>query len=225
MTKPSPVPLWVSRPLLGLLEVLEQLSHFLRRNSRTGVFHFHSQPQLPGFGLAYRGAHPDVALLGEFHRIAQQVDQHLARLAFIRDDVAWQVLRLGDTEPESLFHRGQAEHGRQIVQQGVQVEFGRLQPHPAGLDLRHLEHVVDQGQQMLTAAIDDAETLPGSRTEGCIPEHQLGIAENGVQRSADLMRHARQKDALGLVGRVRRVPGARQLFSRSLDLGDVLLDG
>ena len=56
---------------------------------------------------------------------------------------------------------------------------------------------------MLAAAIDDLEIRFGVRSQSRIPQHQLGVAENGVHGSADLVRHSRQKHTLGPIGSLR----------------------
>ena len=114
---------------------------------------------------------------------------------------------------------------------------------PPRLDLRHLEDVVDQRQEVLSAPPDRLEPLPLLRREARVAEQELREAEDGVHRRADLVGHAREERALGPAGRLRRLPlrleldgaarhelleviaVAGQLLLRLLPLGDVPVDG
>ena len=53
---------------------------------------------------------------------------------------------------------------------------------------------------MLAASADDLEIRFRVGSQGGIAQHQLRIAENGVHRSTDFVRHGRQKRTLGPVG-------------------------
>ena len=81
----------------------------------------------------------------------------------------------------------------------------RLEPqvHLAGLDLGHVEDVVDQRQQVLAGAEDVLRVflvaLVAERAEH-LADHDLGEAVDGVERRAQLVAHIGQELALGLVG-------------------------
>src|SRR3546814_2965148 len=79
------------------------------------------------------------------------------------------------------------------------------EPHPdlAHLDARQVQDVLDQAQQVLAADVDVAGVLVVMR----VPERpedplhqQLGEADDGVQRGAQLVTDGRQEQALGAAG-------------------------
>ncbi len=63
------------------------------------------------------------------------------------------------TEVESLLGGPHSHQRLYFMQQPVQVHFGLFQGHPAGLDLGHVQHIVDQVQEVLAAADDDIQRL------------------------------------------------------------------
>ena len=71
-----------------------------------------------------------------------------------------------------------------------------LEAQLAGLDLREVENVVDDGEQRVGRALDGRGEAALARIELGI-EQQLGHAEHAVHRRADLVRHAREEFALG----------------------------
>ena len=101
--------------------------------------------------------------------------------------------------------------------------FSMLQQHVARLDARQVEHVVDHVQQVPARVLDlrHPGALPRHQRVALVEFEQLGKAEHGVQRGAQLMAHARQEFALGVVGRFGLV--ARTLGLHQLEVfGDVL---
>ena len=71
---------------------------------------------------------------------------------------------------------------------------------------------------MVAASANDLEIRLRVSSQVRIPQHQLGIAENGVHRGADLVRHGRKKRTLGPVGRLRVRLGLQQLRVGGLQL-------
>ena len=164
------------------------------------------------------------ARLVVLHRVRQQVAQHLldAGLVALHPGCLGAVIEM-HRHADVAQRGGRGHHRRAMRHQRCQRHRGQGQTHHAGLDARDVEHVVDHLQQVpagfqdlrnpgLLAAVDRATALQ---------VEQLGEAQHGVQRGAQLMAHARQKLALGPVG----VFGAQSalLGCFTLDLfGDVL---
>ena len=65
----------------------------------------------------------------------------------------------------------------------------------AGFDLRQIEHVVDQSEQMLAVGLHALEHCAHlfRRLAVDVVEDQLGVAENGVERRAQLVAHIGQE--------------------------------
>ena len=80
-----------------------------------------------------------------------------------------------------------------------------VQDQATGLDLGHVEDVVDQLQQIVAALVDVLGVLAvfraADRAEGALA-HDLGEAENGVERRAQLVGHVGQEGGLGAGGRL-----------------------
>ena len=84
----------------------------------------------------------------------------------------------------------------------AQVGRRQGQRHPAGLDLGEVEHAVDQRQQVAAVPQHGLEELAllGVDLAGAAVEHQVGEADDGVERRAELVGHVGQELALELGG-------------------------
>jgi len=107
-----------------------------------------------------------------------------------------------------------AEQVNQSVEQVIQVESVFLQRHAARLDLGHVEHVVDERQQVLSAAVDDGQVLLLLGRQRSVVRHQVGKAQDGVQRRAQLVAHVRQEHTLGAVGGLGPLLGRSRLLKQ-----------
>ena len=85
------------------------------------------------------------------------------------------------------------------------------QRRAARLDLRHLQDVVDQRQQVIAAGVDDVDLLLLIVAQVAVAFEQLRVAEDRVHRRADLVRHVGQEGALGPAGALRGFLGGAQL--------------
>ncbi len=71
---------------------------------------------------------------------------------------------------------------------------------PAGLDLREVQDVVEESQQVLAVAVYDVQVV-ALRLGDLRRVHQdLGVSQDRRQRRADLMAHVGQELALGAIG-------------------------
>ena len=90
----------------------------------------------------------------------------------------------------------------------------------AGVDLREIEDVVDDGEQRVARLDDDVgEHLLLRRQLGFC--QQLGHAEHAVHRRADLVAHIGEEFGLGAVGEHRLALRFLELLLAFLELGDV----
>ena len=81
--------------------------------------------------------------------------------------------------------------------------LSRIEADAAGFDLRHVEDVVDDVEQVLPALVDVAAVflvLVGAERPEHPGFHDLGEADDGVERRAQLMAHVGEEFGLGLVG-------------------------
>ena len=83
-----------------------------------------------------------------------------------------------------------------------------------GLDLRQVENVVDQLEQVLAAGADRADVVAalGLVAVVGVADEQLGEAEDAVERRANLVAHVGQELALGAVGGLGLLLGQPEVF-------------
>ncbi len=100
----------------------------------------------------------------------------------------------------------------------VEPEIGGLEVELAGLDLREIEDVVDDGEQRGAGVVDLADVVALFRVERGF-EGEVGEADDGVHRRADLVAHVGQEHGLHLRGflglglRLTEFPGDALLFA------------
>ena len=84
-----------------------------------------------------------------------------------------------------------------------QVELLHVELHAAGLDLRHVEDVVDDFQQIMAAGQNVVAVflvfLRAERAEHAAA-HDLGEPDDGIERRAQLVAHIGEEFGFGLVG-------------------------
>jgi len=169
-----------------LPELLEDRLLVLRRDADAGV----ADRDLDG---PVHGPAPDVdpaAIRGELDGVRQQVQEHLLDLPLIAPDLAQSLIRRlvkGNASAAGPFpHQGEG-----VVDRGGKIEVGQLQLHPSGLDLREVEDVVDQGEQVLPRGVDVFQVLFLLLVEVTKQPfaQDLGEANDGVQRRPQLVRH------------------------------------
>ena len=167
-------------------------------------------------------AHRHLALRGELERVREQVLENLLqplrvarerpRQGVVDVELEAQVLRLRDVveRPEDRF----AERG--------EGDLLRLDGDGARLDLRQVEDVVDQRQQVGAGRMDvpGEVHLLGGEVAAAVLGELLPEDQNRVERRPQLVRHVRQEFRLVLRG--QRELG-RLLFERAPRLLDFLV--
>jgi hypothetical protein len=116
--------------------------------------------------------------------------------------------------------RPQAQRAQGVPECLPQVELGGVQVEPTRLDLREVEHVVDEPQQRLRRVLEGEHVLPLLGGQGRV-EQQLGHPDDGVHRGPDLVAHVGEEVALGPARRDRGLPRQLQLLRHPPLLGDV----
>ncbi|KQW18559.1 hypothetical protein ASC80_21380 [Afipia sp. Root123D2] len=84
-----------------------------------------------------------------------------------------------------------------------QIETFEIELHPAGFDLRHVEDVVDDLQQVVSAGQDVVAVFliffRAERTEHAATHH-FRETDDGVERRTQLVAHVGEELGLGLIG-------------------------
>ena len=145
--------------------------------------------------------HHLAAVRREFHRVGQQIDDDLLdraaighhRNAAVDIGVERQVLVLGAA----------GHHAQRFRQRLRQIERLQVELHPAGLDLRHVEDVVDDFEQIVAAGQDVVTVFlvffRAERAEHAAA-HDLGESDDGIERRAQFVAHIGEEFGFGLVG-------------------------
>ena len=129
---------------LDLFEWLAEPPQRIRRDADAGIGD-HENDRI----RQHVAAHGDPAFVrGELHRVRQQVDEDLLDGAAVGEDgngasdigIQRQALVLG----------APGHHAQRLRQELRQVELLHVELHAAGLDLRHVEDVVDDFEQVFS---------------------------------------------------------------------------
>ena len=160
--------------------------------------------------------------VGELHRVAEQVGEHLGDPHRVADEHG-RGTSLGELEPPRRGPRagegGVPTRARRDDARGRELRCSTSDV--PGLEAGDVEDVVDQPEQPLAGAVDDADEVVLARVEVALGKH-LGGAEHAGQRGAHLVAHVGQEQRLGRAGLLGGASGALELAPQLVALGDVL---
>src|SRR5439155_9136756 len=116
------------------------------------------------------------------------------------DDVEPLAEREG--ERDLMARRSLADHRHAVLECGAERERAALELHLAGLDLREVEDVVDEREEMPARREDVLEIFLLALVELAehALEHDLAEPDDRVQRRPQLVRHVREELALVTAG-------------------------
>ena len=170
-----------------------------------------------------RDIHGHLAAFGEFQRVADQVVDDLPEPPDIADDGLGHAGMHAQRQLQTLLRRAQAEHLQSQTQRVPKLERLGHQLQFARLDLREVEHVVDDGQQ-IHRGIARRRQVATLLARKFGPQRQFRHAHDGVHRRADFMAHVRQELALRPAGGLRGQRRLLELRLGPLAPGDVAGD-
>ena len=153
----------------------------------------------PAVGLFGGGAQQGAAALGEFHRIAQNVQQDLPQPPLIGGDDRRKTGIDDHRQLQSLFCGLRREKLHGGPGQPRRVEIRGLQRHALGLQLGDVQNIIDQIEQVLAGFAYRGGVFLLVRLQAAAFQ-QLRHAQYAVQRRAQLMRDGRQEQARGAPG-------------------------
>jgi hypothetical protein len=174
---------------IGLGEFLEQLRLLFGGQADAGI----RDGKLDPVASVRHPAHPQghLALFRELTGIAQEIEQDLLEPHGVRGERA-QVL-LGFDDKAVLVLLGELSSGADdIIDKSGQIDRLGIELELAGFDLRKVEHLVDEAQEVGAGGIHAAQRFQRFfRAEARrIADHHLGQANDGVKRRAQLVAHA-----------------------------------
>ena len=117
-------------------------------NADAAIFDFDAQPVFVCVIVAAQ-AQGHAAVLGEFHRIADQITQYLAQARRVGQYRRRHVWRDLGAERNSLDGRGRQKQLQDVLGDLAGVEGHGLQIEFAGLHLGKIEHIIDHVEQGL----------------------------------------------------------------------------
>ena len=153
----------------------------------------------------------NLALVGELDGIADEVEQHLGKAALVAmaDGQIWGYVH---RQGELLSGRERLDGRNDGVHDVLERVVRKIERQLTGLDFGEVEHVIDQAKQMLAVGLQALEHL--AHLVRCLAvdvvENELGIAEDGVERGAQLVAHVGQE--------------LRLVLARDLKLAALLVD-
>ena len=106
-------------------------------------------------------------------------------------------------ELELLVAGAGGDDAHRLVEQRVEAEILEVEADAAGLDLGHVEHVVDDVEQVFAARVDVLAVFlvfVGAERAEHAQLHDLREADDGVERRAQLVAHIGEEFRLRLVG-------------------------
>src|SRR5262249_7985599 len=135
---------------VGLAELLEQLCLLLRGHADTGV----GDGELDEVAaIAYLACHKlDLASFGELAGIAQQIEQDLPQPHGIDSQLSEVFLGLED-KPVLVLLGKLAGGADDLVDQRCKLHSLWVEFELSSLDLRQVEHLVDEAKQVSTSAV------------------------------------------------------------------------
>ncbi|EXI88899.1 MAG: hypothetical protein AW11_02002 [Candidatus Accumulibacter regalis] len=199
------------RPV-GLREGVENRRQFFFGNTDATVGHREVQIQLAiSVSISAFQAQQHLPAGGEFDRVADQVEQHLAQATGVAEHQSRH--RGGDVADQRQFLvvRAQGERLECLANAAPEIEGAVLGDQLAGLDLGEVEDVVDDRQQRVGRVLDDLHAGALFIAELAV-EEEMGHADDAVHGRSYLVAHVGQKLGLGAVGGFRAFLGAAQLL-------------
>ena len=185
---------------VGLGESLEELCELLGGHADAGVAHAedHEVPAVRGLARHGQGdGSPSVNLHALLSRLKR------AWRTFVRSACIAPVSSGQRTSSRFAFFAASGWiTAAMSLDQAGHVEALEVQLHLAGLDLGEVEDVVDELEQMLAGRVDLLEIvreLLGAEVGRILLEH-LAVADDGVERRAQLVGHVGQELGLVAVG-------------------------
>ena len=226
---------------VDLAESVEQAVDFLRRDADTGVANGELDRDIAtafvagvfagvvawagaGGGAGSRTRHPavhvDLALIGELHRVADQIDQHLAQTRHVAVNSTRHVRLDVVDQLDTLLAGALADQVERILDHAGDVERFVLKLHATRFDLGKIQDVVDQGQQLHSRKLDRLDVVALLHVERRVLQ-QAGGADHAVERSSNLVAHGGEKGRLRLRSLENAQVGLAQRELGLLALGDV----
>ena len=175
-----------------LLKTVEQILLDITGDADARVCHRELNGEV-GIGLFFEhDSNDDLAFVGEFDGIADEVDEYLAYSGFVAHQFAGDILVDEENEFQAFFVCGRRKQYDRIFEAFVYVEGDMLRFEFPQFEPGKIENVVDDVHQSGRGLRDELGQflLIGVQAR---PEKQVREAYDAVHRRADFMAHAGEK--------------------------------
>ena len=212
------------RGRIGLYERAENLPLLVGCDPYSGVGNREREDRL-GVGHAL-GLHLDdhVAGLGEFDRVADEVEEHLAQTPGIADERVGHVGQNAAGQLETLGIRALCEELHSVFYGVAKAEWHMIECQPSRLDFRDVKDVVEDREQGFGRVVGPPDVFPLLWRE-LRAQREIGHADHRVHRRPDLVAHVREEFPLRDGRRFGLLPGHVQLPNELLEILRRFLQG
>ncbi len=150
---------------IRLAERLEQAGLIALGDTDAGIADLHFDLHLGVAEGALLHQHIDITALGEFDGVAHQVGDHLLQTQRIADNVIRHVIFDIQRQLQPLIVGGVGQQSNHLIQRTAQREGDALEDQLARFQLREVQHVVDDGQQVIRRTLDGVQVVTLGRIE------------------------------------------------------------
>ena len=182
------------------LERLKYPGEKFRRHADTVILTPKEQRATPIFGFLRKAAFNPPAGGGVFDCVADNIDIYLAKTKRVANQNLLLDFFSGQAPAMMLLIHLGPDDNLQIMKQITDGKRCRCQLHTAGINAGHIQHIVDQTQQMGSGSINFAQSVQYPRFFIDMFTSQSGHADDSVHGGADIMGHAAEEGLLGSIG-------------------------
>ncbi len=200
-----------------LNERIEDGLELLRGDSRAGVDDLNRKVRM-GLVLHQLGQYLHASRFRELDGVAHQVHQELAEPRGIGADRFRHPARPMVIEGKPLLQGLDPQHGDDLADDGVGRAADLFDFQPVGFDFRQIEDVVQEGEEVFSAGVDDIQVIFALGRVVFVASfaQEVGEPDDGIQRGADFVAHVGQEPALGHARCFGSLPGRFEPFVQCL---------
>ena len=204
---------------IGLFEALEEVGEACGGNTDPGVAD--AEGEFAGaVGLSTGGdVDGDGAAVGELDGVGEEIDENLAEAGDVADDGFGRAGGEGGADRDFLFGGAGDEEADGRGDACGERERDGLKGELAGRDFGEVEDVVDDGEEVFAAGLDDIDAVALLGGERGIAQ-EGGHADDGVHGRADFVTHGREKLGLGAGGLFGGAAGDIEVAAGFVEVGD-----
>jgi len=211
------------RSRLGLPERLQRPLLFLLVHADAVIFDL----EYGDFRPVGHNSHPNgAAFFRELDRVGEKVEKDLLHRTLVRPDIHLLLRHLSD-QLDIAAARALVNHAHDLADQALHRNNFLGEFYFACFDLRHVEYIIDNRQQMKAAGMNIPDIfeifLVRDRTEELVGDH-FGKPDYGIQWGAQLVAHIGEKVTLRAVGQFGLTTGFDQFSLRRPNVSNVRID-